>query len=377
MAMATAIRLAPVVDDLLADTLAPLHHMVQQGFAPLLFARHIGTSPIPFSQTPNGYTRANHSKYVAALNTVFAAQMQLPEAGTNALVLAGLVHDVGHVALGHKMEWAVRDIDPKFCHERNGLRRLLMDRDFETVLHGLKLSIADVFTIMYEQGPLGALQSLSDTVSYCFVDLLAYGFLGHRDEDLLLPTIYRLINSLQLVEQGSALHTASAVEIQSVLSWRAMLYRDNFCAPESWRCHSALRSILQSLNAARLLQDFHPARFESDEAVLSHLRELTHSTGRGSLIAMLNLANETSRSPTEWHVHGFPTEEAVLAWLRDHDDIEEVLGRSFMYAREPTSCLMKTIPVHSRGRTVAIGPREDVLLPIQGPAYALYEWIGP
>ncbi|OGL71044.1 hypothetical protein A3C17_00685 [Candidatus Uhrbacteria bacterium RIFCSPHIGHO2_02_FULL_53_13] len=378
MALFTASRLTLEIDTLLkSDVMRPLSRMAQQGFAPISFHRDMDRTAVPFSETPLGYTRATHCKYVAALNTVIAAHLNLPQPDTTALVFAGLLHDVGHVALGHKMEWAFRVIDPAFSHEALGVRRLADSAVVTEILQRHEISLTTVKCIIDEQGLLGALQRIADTIAYCFVDLLACGFLGHRDEGRLLPIIWQFLCSLRGVMETGVLLVRESSSLSEILTWRALLYRDNFCALESWRCESGLRQLLGELQQRLLTTHFDPSAFESDDACLERLREMVGKAPRGEvrrMRAMLELPEQVQHKMLGWRSHEFTSKEAMDAWLACQNS--DMAMRSFSYVRQPTRSLVKEVRVAIGKESRTIGPHLNALLPIQGPAAIAYEWIG-
>lgn len=368
-------RMAPRLDALFAcEEFAPLHASTQQGWAPISFHRSLNRKPIPHAQTPEGYTRANHAKYVAALNACVAARVRLSWRDIESLVLAGALHDVGHLPGGHCMEHAVRAIDRTFSHEARGERiTRLIDRHTPLCV---ETSLEDVLTVMRERGHLGALQRITDTLAYCFVDMLACGFMGHKNENSFLWTVRAFLESLQWAEPDGTLRLSTAKPLREILEWRAKLYRDNFLSLEHGRCEDALKALMTHLQRHGKTPDLNAFRGDREgrEALLACVDALDAPRDAPRLRSMLDMANNVKRTIPGWHSHEFTAKSAMTAHMKAHPDVAH---HSFRYLRRPPSLLVMTVNVQCGGRPrITVGPGAEADIPIEGPAAILYEWTG-
>lgn len=369
--------MSPLLDEWFASAaFAPLHASAQQGWAPIAFHRSLHREPIPHRQTPKGYTRANHAKYVAAVNAVVAAQLDLRWRDTKALVWAGALHDVGHLPGGHSMEHAVRAINPAFCHETRGAQIVRESAEINALLKKSGASVESILNVMAERGPLGALQRVTDTLAYCFVDMLACAFMGHQNKNHFLWTVHAFLASLQCVEPDGALRLSHAQPLLEILTWRALLYRDQFLGLAHARADDALMAVFTRLNDHAVKID--PRRFASDEDALARLTLSVNTLGNETatvLKAMLDMPNQTG-APKGWHAHEFASVEAMRDWLAYERDADDLADRSFRYVRRPERLLVKTVTVVCDGERLMVGPRAEEIIPIEGPAAVLYEWTG-
>lgn len=368
-------RMAPRLDALFAcEEFAPLHASTQQGWAPISFHRDSCRKPIPHAQTPPGYTRGNHAKYVAAMNACVAAKVNLLWHDVEALVLAGALHDVGHLPGGHCMEHAVHAIDPTFSHEARGERiTRLIARYTPLCTHA---SPEDILVVMRERGPLGAWQRVTDTLAYCFVDMLACGFMGHQQEDRFLSTVRAFLESLQWAEPDGTLRLSSTEPLREILTWRAQLYRHNFLSLVHTRCADALTGVMVHLHRNQQTLDLEAFRGdrEGHEALLACVDALDAPCDAPRLRSMLDMANHVERSIPGWHSHEFTSQSAMTAHMRARPDVAH---RSFRYLRRPPSLLVKTVNIQcGDGPRITVGPGAEADIPIEGPAAVLYEWVG-
>lgn len=234
--------LEPLVHAILnTPALVALRDLRQQGFAPIPFHRSVDRAPIPYSKVPREHNRWHHSRYVAAVSAAMAIRLKLSWQETRTLVIAALCHDVGHVAFGHKMDYALKGIAPNWHHETRTAEIIETDPFVRAVFATARIDTRTILRVIAEHGRLGAIQRISDTAGYCFVDSLATGFFGSCDHESVLRIIRAYIASVRDVTDDGVVVFYDSKPVRDILSLRAQLFADNYYALEAWRCEVALR----------------------------------------------------------------------------------------------------------------------------------------
>ncbi len=117
---------------------------------------------------PADHNRLDHSILIAELGTILAAKLHFSLDEVKRIYAAALCHDIGHSAFNHVA-------DRFLCkqgfadHEERGVNKLYSPQFRNTLaLHGIEPE--EIHSIIQENGKLGALQKIGDTLSYLYLD---------------------------------------------------------------------------------------------------------------------------------------------------------------------------------------------------------------
>ncbi len=202
-------------------------------------------APVNAEQKQTVHNRFQHSELLSHLSMTIGMRLQLPPQDVLAMMLAGWLHDSGHVGFAHAGEDALNEIfpdEPRVDHEKiahthvesGAVQKICLD---------LGIDSQKVKGIIDEKGALGTLQSACDTLSYLLLDVAETG----REELLTSADAQRILQTIQGVQEydGEQMLVVSDTQPwQHMLDVRAMMYREVYHSFEARIPDKALSRLL-------------------------------------------------------------------------------------------------------------------------------------
>ncbi len=118
---------------------------------------------------PAEHTRMEHSVLISEFSSIVAARLGVSDREAAHLYAAGMLHDIGHAAFNHVADRFLVKERGYLDHEERGIATLHSD-SFGTLFEMLGLDAHSIEGIIREEGALGAIQSMCDTLSYMYFD---------------------------------------------------------------------------------------------------------------------------------------------------------------------------------------------------------------
>ncbi|MBU0531351.1 MAG: HD domain-containing protein [Candidatus Uhrbacteria bacterium] len=172
------------------------------------------------TSSPSLHARADHSRLAAAIMVCFGLKLGLSGREIATGALGALLHDIGHPAFGHDLDDILVALG-RPNHEARGARIICSDPDIEESLKMAGVETEAVLAVIREEGQLGRLQNIADTLSYVVLDSQLYGEPVGPD----VSFITRVIGSVEAVED-ECYRVNDPEPISRLINWRADLYRD-------------------------------------------------------------------------------------------------------------------------------------------------------
>lgn len=184
------------------------------------------------------HSRADHSVAVAGTALAIAWRVDLPLLETERLVVAALLHDVGHSMFSHQGEHVIGE--KTGGHEAVGRDLILEDEELSETLARLGVNARAVIDIVAERGPIGTVMSISDSCGYLCLDSIGLGYTDFGFEEA-----GRFIrNGIRGVRED-LLVVNDVREVRTFLNTRAQRYIDSYVSLCSRRRESALVALLR------------------------------------------------------------------------------------------------------------------------------------
>ncbi len=187
------------------------------------------------TQHPFLHTRYIHSELLAEQAVFLGVKLGLPLEDLAYSYTAGLVHDVGHSAFSHQGD----DVLQEFGYPNHEIRGMnyLSAQDVRGKLEAHGINIPKLFSILQEQGPLGSVEKVLDTLSYLVLDTAAVQISAYRDFGAsFLANVVDIDDGIKVKDVGL---------VQEILEIRARLFQECYCHPDSRLIDAARKQLLR------------------------------------------------------------------------------------------------------------------------------------
>ena len=187
--------------------------------------------------TPAFHTRYDHAALQSELAKVAIACMNLPLDQAKVLVTGAWLHDVGRCALGHVgdrvlQKYGIPDHEQRFV----GIVQTLLQKSLSR--HGITSEA--LFALKEEQGALGKLEGVLDTLSYLLLDTESMGISFFDDSGGAF-----LHSIVGLNEELDCIVVSSPEPIQQLLETRASMMQRIYHDPANKMAEEAKYQLLQ------------------------------------------------------------------------------------------------------------------------------------
>lgn len=234
-----------------------------------------GRGAVRVRTEPYVHDRSTHSRLVASHMVALCLLLRRPPEDAATAAFGALLHDVGHCAYSHDGdELLVARGRPH--HEERGQRLVRTDPDIAESLAKASVDAEAVIRVMREEGALGAMQKIMDTLAYVALDAAMDG--------QPLPDDFgtRVIASIVGVNE-TAVAVTDPSPLQDVLDVRTRLSQRIYYSPRNRLGAGLLQKALGALLDADFLT----------------LEEIENGTD-GSIEMELSFLMNGRRRPPEW-----------------------------------------------------------------------------
>ncbi|MBP9749016.1 HD domain-containing protein [Patescibacteria group bacterium] len=287
----------------------------------------------------HAHDRWVHSQYVAAHGLALTLRLRFSQEECACVVFAGLLHDLGHPAFSHDVDHLLIG-NGRLSHEERGMRWVAEDESIMNVLASVGLTPADIIPVMAEEGSLGTIQTLADTLGYLVLDTEVLGIpLGFSFARTLVDAAMGLVEDCIITDQPEL--------FQEFLDIRAIMYRDIYYR----RTHGVAATFLCKVIAAL---------FEHSALTFADIEEETEAVIEAKIIRFLQDATTPQWLHSAWAVaNAVPA--ALVDWeSRSYRMLAEMAAQPVSPASsvvlQPIDYMRKTLRVWS-----VVGGAQQVL----------------
>ncbi len=189
------------------------------------FAADSNGSVSQVTSSPFLYSRFEHSRFTAAIMVIFGLKLGFDFHNIMVGALAALLHDIGHPAFGHDIDDLLVSLG-RPTHEDRGIQIIRSDADIQESFSLVGVSVDEVVAVIKEQGALGRLQSIADTLSYVVMDSNIVPNLP----DVPVSFIWELAEAIESVD-ADRFFVKTAEPLRKLVVCRADMFRDFYVAP--------------------------------------------------------------------------------------------------------------------------------------------------
>jgi len=260
---------------------------------------------------PFPHTRLTHVQQVAAHVLPAGLWLSLCDRDLKTLVCAALLHDVDHPVFSHTGDrWLMRELRLA-DHEERACQTVCTDVEIRSALRQLDVRPEDVASVIREQGTLGRILSLVDTLAYVQLDGRIMGLVRPRN---LRFGVDVLMNLVAVCDSG---FTVKRIEpMQDVLNLRHRLF-DTLYNNVPSRAGNLVAELLLSAGHAQGLVTELDVRFLSCTTMEQRMRaELAGQTEWLQSAIDILLCGWNAAGP--WKVTLVQTEAEVTDLRADH-----------------------------------------------------------
>ncbi len=187
---------------------------------------------------PPFHSRFDHSELIAAYIKFVGARIGLAAQELKPAVAAAWMHDTGHSAFSHLGDELLIERG-RVEHEERSLLHL-GDTDIVATFEKQNMSKEEVAGYLREEGALGALESVCDTLSYLTFDTKVFGKDGMGDEGL------ALLSDIKGIDREKNMLVVEKPELwQAFIETRARMYKNLYYHPVNKRADEAMRQLLR------------------------------------------------------------------------------------------------------------------------------------
>lgn len=183
------------------------------------------------------HSRLDHSVAVAGTALALARRLQVSFQDALVLVVAALLHDVGHSMYSHQGEDMI--IEDTVGHEEYGAQIIRTDPELASIFAKIGVTADRVLEVLTERGPLGTIMSVADTCGYLVIDSIGLGYRDFGFEEA-GNFIYKVVHSIQ----GDLLVVDNLLGMVEFLNLRRMRYIDSYLSLPSRERTAALQELL-------------------------------------------------------------------------------------------------------------------------------------
>ncbi len=183
------------------------------------------------------HSRLDHSIAVAGTALALARRLQVPFHHALVVVVAALLHDIGHSMYSHQGEDMI--IDSTVGHEEYGEQLIRSDPELASIFLGIGVKVEEVLEVLAERGSLGTIMSIADTCGYLVIDSVGLGYQDFGFEEA-GNFIYKVVHSIQ----GDLLVVDNLLGMVEFLNLRRMRYIDSYLSLPSRERTAALQELL-------------------------------------------------------------------------------------------------------------------------------------
>ncbi|NQV90422.1 HD domain-containing protein [Candidatus Uhrbacteria bacterium] len=162
------------------------------------------------------YHRLAHSSHVGVIGGTLALRLKASDQETLTILIAGLLHDLGHSAFAHDGERALK-WERNWCHERAGKQKIREDPQIRQALELMNIDPEMVIRIISEEGRLGMIQNIADTLAYILDDGRLAGVEANQD------LVQRIAESFLSLDLERGFQVRDSGPLQELLDHRARL----------------------------------------------------------------------------------------------------------------------------------------------------------
>jgi len=280
--------------------------------------------PFQASSIPSVHTRWNHCKFVAAVMIAFGVRFKLDFDLIALGAISALLHDVGHPAFGHDLDDILVSLGRQ-DHEARSQTIVLYNSEIRESLDLLEIDSEDVVKVISEEGGLGRLQNIADTLGYVVLD----SQVTLNVDPIPIGFIWEVIESVDGV-RGDQYLVNNTVPIEKLINYRADMFRDVYSNGSARIAAHVLRNFYRALIEYEL---FVPEEFERDsdgwiKMVLPHRLQVRQSDRDlpGWFRSAMNLAFGFTDELQKWNQFAYNNQLAVEL-ARDGLTLEQLTSR--------------------------------------------------
>lgn len=329
-------------------------------------AHRVSGELVPRTLLSGGFNRGRHQRYVAAINTVIAANLDMKHSMAMAFIFGGLIHDEGHYPFGHSTDYAIRAHNPSnLGHEFRMINVLQLDF-YANALNRAGTNANDVLSVIHEKSKAGSLQRLTDTVGYCYMDPQALGFYDAWQPDFLgedvaaglLNMVREFIASIQGVAPGNVPEVDDLVTVRNVLTVRKHLYRYMYYNAYQQLAIAGLNRIVALALDSGILNLSRFASAVGDdglEEMFKRVFEREELKGYRQWFQDVWSLTEGPLSKERWTHHGCEFPSTLEGWKQEQD--ADLLDRALMFTRKSADVTVKEVIVKCGASYELVSPR--------------------